>query len=183
MTSVPCRLSDACCIPGQVRRRSCRRRRDLLLAWTGTAQLFNGRTWTGNDSAMGSRGARCARTSRQQRANRLNYEITLEPTRQPWVFALDMPWEWDLLDNTFRWGMQQQLARNRAQSTSDSHTRAVSYPRYLDWIRTDVELTDFARRVLFAPCRTATNEETLRVCRPACVPSPAHRCRVHSRRC
>ena len=37
------------------------------------------------------------------------YQVTMEPTRQHWVVALELPYDWSL-DKTFM-GQQQQLAR------------------------------------------------------------------------
>ncbi|NIV39444.1 MAG: DUF3488 domain-containing protein, partial [Anaerolineae bacterium] len=67
----------------------------------------------------------------------VSYQVTLEPTRRQWVFALDMPWRWSL-SRTFM-GPQQQLARSR---TIDQR---VSYEAesYLDY-RTEVALTERA---------------------------------------
>ncbi|MBT8079908.1 MAG: DUF3488 domain-containing protein, partial [Gammaproteobacteria bacterium] len=39
----------------------------------------------------------------------VRYQVTLEPTRQQWLFALDVPYEWSL--NQSFMGRQQQLAR------------------------------------------------------------------------
>ncbi|MDH3429770.1 MAG: DUF3488 and transglutaminase-like domain-containing protein [Gammaproteobacteria bacterium] len=103
--------------------------------WRGLVlTLFNGRTWSGNDPFEGPR------VHEQVFGNgeSVSYQITLEPTRQQWVFALDMPWSWTL-PRTFM-GPQQQLARSRPID------RRVSYEvtSYLDY-RTDVALTDYAR--------------------------------------
>jgi transglutaminase-like putative cysteine protease len=103
--------------------------------WRGLVlTLFNGRTWSGNDPFDGARVHEQVFGSGEV----VEYQITLEPTRQQWVFALDMPWSWTL-PRTFM-GPQQQLARNRPID------RRVSYEAasYLDY-RTEVDLTDYAR--------------------------------------
>ena len=103
--------------------------------WRGLVlTIFNGRTWTQNDPFRGPRVHEQVVNS----GNPVEYEVTLEPTRQPWVFALDMPWSWNL-ERTFM-GPQQQLARSRPIDQRIAY-EAVSYLDY----RTDVDLTDFAR--------------------------------------
>ena len=75
--------------------------------WRGLVLTsFNGRTWTSREPSI----SRSAREQIETVGDRISYEITLEPTRQQWVFALDMPIDWDI-DKTFM-GPQQQLARS-----------------------------------------------------------------------
>ncbi len=117
--------------------------------WRGLVlTLFNGRTWTGNDPFRGARVHEQVVTNGRP----VNYEITLEPTRQPWVFALDMPWSWSL-PRTFM-GPQQQLARSRPIDQRVAY-EAVSYLDY----RTDVELTGFAR-TFYQRVPTESNRKT-----------------------
>jgi len=59
--------------------------------------------------------------------NPVSYEVTLEPTRQQWVFAMDLPKEWSL-ERTFM-GPQQQLARITPIEQRIAYT-VVSYPEY-----------------------------------------------------
>ena len=74
--------------------------------WRGLVLTrFNGRTWSGREPSI----SRSSREQIQPLGERVDYEITLEPTRQQWVFALDMPYAWSL-SRTFM-GPQQQLAR------------------------------------------------------------------------
>lgn len=74
--------------------------------WRGLVLTrFNGRTWSGPEPGRGAPAAAQIEVSGEP----VRYEITLEPTRQQWVFALDIPLSWTL-DNTFM-GPQQQLAR------------------------------------------------------------------------
>lgn len=66
---------------------------------------FNGRSWTGSEPAIGE-------TPDKQiavRGEAIRYQVTMEPTMQQWVFAMDMPMEWSL-GRTFM-GRQQQLTR------------------------------------------------------------------------
>lgn len=103
--------------------------------WRGLVlTLFNGRTWSGNDPYRGARVNEQVKTIGRQ----IDYQITMEPTRQPWVFSLDMPASWNL-PRTFM-GPQQQLARSRPIDQRISF-EAVSFLDY----RTEVELTDYAR--------------------------------------
>lgn len=75
--------------------------------WRGLVLTrFNGRTWTGREPGI----SRLAREQIETRGAPVEYEVTLEPTRQQWVFALDMPVQWSL-PQTFM-GPQQQLARS-----------------------------------------------------------------------
>ncbi|MBT8102028.1 MAG: DUF3488 and transglutaminase-like domain-containing protein [Gammaproteobacteria bacterium] len=92
--------------------------------WRGLVlSRFNGRTWTGLEPSMSA-------AARQQIAvfgDPVAYEITLEPTRQQWVFALDMPMSWSLPE-TFM-GPQQQLARSLPIDQRVAY-EAISYPEY-----------------------------------------------------
>ncbi len=75
--------------------------------WRGLVLTrFNGRTWTGREPSI----SRQARDEIEPRGEPVEYEVTLEPTRQQWVFALDMPLLWSL-PQTFM-GPHQQLARS-----------------------------------------------------------------------
>jgi transglutaminase-like putative cysteine protease len=90
--------------------------------WRGLVlHRFNGRTWSGNDPAMGSR----PRDDVEYLGDPISYQVTMEPTRQHWVFALDVPYDTDL-DRTFM-ARQQQLARiqpidQRISYNAVSHT-------------------------------------------------------------
>lgn len=103
--------------------------------WRGLVlTVFNGRTWSMNDPYEGPR----IHEKVSGRGEPIEYQITLEPTRQPWIFALDMPWSWSL-EKTFM-GPQQQLAHARPIDQRIAY-KAVSYLDYT----TDVGLTDYAR--------------------------------------
>ncbi len=92
--------------------------------WRGLVLTqFNGRTWSGREASMSAR----AHDQIAVSGNAISYEVTLEPTRQQWVFALDMPVTWSL-PQTFM-GPQQQLARSVPIDQRVAY-RAVSYPDY-----------------------------------------------------
>ena len=75
--------------------------------WRGLVLTrFNGRSWTGRDPGIDPN----ARDQIEVFGEPVNYEVTLEPTRQQWVFALDVPMQWSL-SQTFM-GPHQQLARS-----------------------------------------------------------------------
>ena len=74
--------------------------------WRGLVLTsFNGRTWSGREPSI----SRSALDQIEVEGDPINYQVTLEPTRQQWVIALDMPTAWSL-QRTFM-GPQQQLAR------------------------------------------------------------------------
>jgi transglutaminase-like putative cysteine protease len=107
--------------------------RDLY--WRGLVlTVFNGRSWSLNDPYEGPR----AHEKVTVQGEPVEYEITLEPTRQPWIFALDMPSSWTL-ERTFM-GPQHQLARAQPVDQRLAY-EAVSYPRF----RMNVDLSDYAR--------------------------------------
>ena len=92
--------------------------------WRGLVlTTFNGRSWTGREPAIST----TARDQIVTEGDPISYEITLEPTRQQWVFALDMPVIWSL-SKTFM-GPQQQLARSAPIDQRVAY-KAVSHPEY-----------------------------------------------------
>ena len=92
--------------------------------WRGLVLTrFNGRTWTGREPGISA----AARDEIRTEGEPVSYEITLEPTRQQWVFALDMPVSWSLAQ-TFM-GPQQQLARVTPIDQRVAY-EVVSYPEY-----------------------------------------------------
>lgn len=122
--------------------------------WRGVVlTIFNGRTWTGNDPFEGPRVHEQVTTNGKP----VEYQVTLEPTRQHWVFALDMPWTWSL-PRTFM-GPQQQLARSRPIDQRVAY-EAVSHLDY----RTDVDLTEYARN-WYQRLPANTNERTVALAR------------------
>jgi transglutaminase-like putative cysteine protease len=77
------------------------------LYWRGLVLYnFNGRTWTGREPNVDS----TARRSIEVNGDPVSYTITLEPTRQQWLFALDVPYEWQWRQN-IRMGRHHDLSR------------------------------------------------------------------------
>ena len=75
--------------------------------WRGLVLTgFNGRTWSGREPSI----SRKARDEIEALGERVEYQVTLEPTRQQYVFALDMPLEWSLPQSFM--GPHQELARS-----------------------------------------------------------------------
>jgi transglutaminase-like putative cysteine protease len=98
--------------------------------WRGLVLTnFNGRTWSGNAPMF----VRNASDNIAGNGEPVFYQITLEPTRQHWVFALDRPVNWSLRQ-TFM-GAQQQLSRVHPIDQRITYT-AESYVDY----RTEVDL-------------------------------------------
>ncbi len=95
---------------------------------------FNGRTWTAREPSM----SRFARDQIEARGEQIDYDVTLEPTQQQWVFALDMPVAWGIED-TFM-GPQQQLAR----STPITQRVAYRVTSFIDF-RVGRELSELYR--------------------------------------
>jgi transglutaminase-like putative cysteine protease len=104
--------------------------------WRGLVlHRFDGRTWSGISEPRISSGAL---KNIQTAGEAVQYEVTLEPTRQHWIFALDIPYHWDL-ESTFL-GPQHQLARVQPIDQRIAY-KAVSYPDY----RIDLELHPYRR--------------------------------------
>lgn len=98
--------------------------RQELLYWRGLVlHRFNGRTWTGNEPTLGYR----TDWPVEYIGEPVAYEVTLEPTSRPWVYALDVPFSWSL-DRTSM-GRQQQLTRRKPIDQRVAF-QAVSYPEY-----------------------------------------------------
>jgi len=92
--------------------------------WRGLVlHRFDGRAWSGSEPMIGKR----TRDQISVSGEPITYEVTLEPTRQQWVFALDMPYTWTL-PKTFM-GPQQQLMRARPIDQRVSYV-ATSYFEY-----------------------------------------------------
>ncbi len=103
--------------------------------WRGLVlHRFNGRTWSGNEPMIGKRSTEQVGISGEP----TRYAVTLEPTHQQWIFALDMPYSWTL-SNTFM-GPQQQLARMHPIDQRIAYD-VVSYAEY----RTGAELSEYMR--------------------------------------
>lgn len=103
--------------------------------WRGLVLTrFNGRTWSGNEPSIGADSHRDVRYLGEP----IRYQITMEPTRQHWVFALDIPNTWDI-DRTSM-GRQQQLMRmlpidQRISYNAVSHTNYLISSELKDWSR------------------------------------------------
>jgi transglutaminase-like putative cysteine protease len=94
------------------------------LYWRGLVlHTFNGRSWNGNAVSAVSRASRAVEYVGEPVA----YQITMEPTSQQWVYALDVAYEWSI-DKTGM-GRQQQLIRDEPIDQRTSF-HAVSFPRY-----------------------------------------------------
>ncbi|MEQ8205827.1 MAG: DUF3488 and transglutaminase-like domain-containing protein [Woeseia sp.] len=92
--------------------------------WRGLVlHRFNGRSWTGLEATPDWG----ARKRIEYIGEPVGYSVTMEPTGQQWVFALDIPFEVSL-ERTFM-GPQQQMARPQPIDQRVAYT-AVSYPRY-----------------------------------------------------
>ncbi len=103
--------------------------------WRGLVlQRFNGRSWSSPEPSFTSRGLERIRTSGEA----INYQVTLEPTQQRWIFALDIPTRWSLTDTAI--GPQQQLTRRKPVDNRLIYT-ASSYTDY----QTDVDLSERAQ--------------------------------------
>jgi transglutaminase-like putative cysteine protease len=103
--------------------------------WRGLVlHRFNGRTWSGNDPMISEKAANQVKVT----GDPVNYNITLEATRQQWVIALDIPYSWSL-SQTFM-GPQQQLSRVHPIDQRISYD-ATSYTDY----RTDADINNLFR--------------------------------------
>jgi transglutaminase-like putative cysteine protease len=92
--------------------------------WRGLVMTrFNGRTWTGSDPSDAS----SEDGNIEFAGESFSYEVTLEPTQQQWVFAMDMPEQWSL-ERTLR-GRHQQLWHVTPIEQRVAYN-VVSYPKY-----------------------------------------------------
>lgn len=111
--------------------------------WRGLVlHNFNGRSWTGREHAADRSALGKIRIS----GDPVAYTITMEPTRQHWVFALEIPYNWSL-GRTITMGSQHQLARIQPIDQRIVYD-AVSYTEY----QTNVDAADIIpRRSLHLP--------------------------------
>ena len=105
------------------------------VAFDGEVPEPRDRYWTGREPSI----SRDARDQIEVRGDPIDYEVTLEPTRQQWLFALDMPTEWSL-SQTFM-GPFQELARSIPIDQRISYS-VTSYTSF----RVGRELSDLYRR-------------------------------------
>ena len=133
--------------------------------WRGLVlHRFDGRTWSGISEPRISSGAlKAIETAGEP----VQYEVTLEPTRQHWIFALDIPYHWDL-ESTFL-GPQHQLAHVQPVDQRIAYS-AVSYTDY----RIDLEMHPF-RRNWYLEIPESRNPRTAELARSmrAAAPSDA----------
>ncbi len=102
--------------------------------WRGLVlETFNGRSWTGSEAVPSG-----ARDRLEVYGEPVRYEITMEPTRQRWLYALDIPYDWTLGDTVM--GRQHQLASKQPIDQRVAYA-AVSYLQY----RIDPVLRDWTR--------------------------------------
>jgi transglutaminase-like putative cysteine protease len=122
--------------------------------WRGLVLTrFNGRSWTGSDPVR----SYSALEQIEFVSGLIDYEVTLEPTRQQWLFALDLPRKWSL-PRAFM-GRQQQLA-NAAPIDQRLAYSVTSYTGY----RVSRELSDWWRgHYTFLP--EASNPRTAELAR------------------
>jgi transglutaminase-like putative cysteine protease len=75
--------------------------------WRGLVlHTFDGRAWSGNSEPSFAAGIE---KRVQVSGTPVKYQVTLEPTRQQWVFALDIPYLWTLESTFMSWNYE--LAR------------------------------------------------------------------------
>ncbi len=124
------------------------------LYWRGLVlHQFNGRSWTGSEPSMGLGAAQQI----EVRGEPVRYQITMEATRQHWVYALDIPYRWDL--NKTRMSPQQVLARD----LPIDQRIAYAVESYTDY-RAEVNMNDFVRdRYLELP--NSRNQRTAELAR------------------
>lgn len=124
--------------------------------WRGLVlTVFNGRSWTQNDPNEGPFGVI---ENVSPSGAPVTYQVTLEPTRQQWVFALDMPWSWSERD--FFIGPQKQLARSRPIDQRIAY-EATSYLEY----RTNVSDSFDRFGDFYQSIPTQSNSRTQRLAR------------------
>ncbi len=103
--------------------------------WRGLIlHQFDGRTWTGREPSIDPRARRRISVSGEA----IRYQVVLEPTRQHWIFALDMVVDWNLKQSFM--GPDQQLAYTLPIDQRITYS-AVSHTAYT----TDPEMTSLAR--------------------------------------
>ena len=123
--------------------------------WRGLVLTrFNGRTWTGEEPSMGANN----RKGIEYLGDPVRYQVTMEPTRQQWVFALDLPADVSL-DRTYM-SRQQQLARMQPIDQRVIYS-ATSYPRF----RLNAELKYRRSRDYYTSIPTSSNQRTIELAR------------------
>jgi transglutaminase-like putative cysteine protease len=122
--------------------------------WRGLVLYrFNGRTWTGWEPIMD----RNAREQLFVDGDPVLYQVTMEPTRQQWVFALDIPFEWSRKEVFM--GPQHQLAKEQPVDQRMAY-EAASYTSY----RVNPEMTPYFRS-WYTGLPTGSNPRTAELAR------------------
>lgn len=120
--------------------------------WRGLVLYrFNGRTWSGWEPIMD----RNAREQLFVAGDPVRYQITMEPTRQQWVFALDIPLEWSRSEVFM--GPQHQLAKEQPIDQRMAY-EVTSYKRY----RINPEMTPYFHS-WYTRLPTSSNPRTARL--------------------
>ncbi|MDG2376601.1 MAG: DUF3488 and transglutaminase-like domain-containing protein, partial [Woeseiaceae bacterium] len=123
--------------------------------WRGLVlDRFNGRTWTDNEPSIDRR----ARDEIEIEGDAVNYEVRLEPTRQHWLFALDVPYEWERgksIDMT-----SYHLLTRRQPVDQRMSYRVASYPDY----RLANQISSF-RREFYTRIPENTNMDSIALAR------------------
>ena len=103
--------------------------------WRGLVLYnFNGRSWSGPDPSRDP----TARDRVIVEGDPVRYQITMEPTRRQWVFALDIPLKWSRSEIFM--GPQYQLAKEQPVDQRMAYD-ATSYTQY----RIDPQMTPYFR--------------------------------------
>ena len=103
--------------------------------WRGLVlHRFNGRTWTGSEPGPDPMADRRI----EYRGEPVDYEVTLEPTNQRWLFALELPSEWSLRDSFM-------TSRNLLTRVSPVDQRIAYKVRSHTSFRTDLALNELER--------------------------------------
>ena len=121
--------------------------------WRGLVlHNFDGRRWSG-----GEPGRRRVEEQLEVSGDPIRYQVTMEPTRQQFLFALDMPYAWDA-DRAFM-GRFQELAR----VLPVDQRFAYSVESYVDY-KADASLSEYLRN-WFVELPEARNPRTTELAR------------------
>ncbi len=132
------------------------------LYWRGLVlNRFNGRSWKGADEPF--KGLR-VREQLDVFGEPTAYRVTLEPTNQRYLFALDMPYSWQL-DESYM-GREQQLVFNRPIDKRMAY-EVISFTNYV----AQSELDDWTLRSTIDPVEQA-NPRTLELARTMRAEAP-----------
>ena len=139
------------------------------LYWRGLVlHRFNGRTWSGSEPALGSR----ARSEIEVVGDPIRYQVTMEPTRRQWVFALDIPFQWGL-ERTYM-GREQKLSRIQPIDQRIAYS-AVSYPVF----RLNGVISD-SRKNYYTTLQETNNRRTIALSRQMRAAAPDDEAYINS---